>query len=116
MQAVNEFMNNGGNFICWLTGHTHADMIGVHSDYPKQIQFAIDTSGALRQPNTPWDFTGNFSRIENTFSDDLFNIVSIDVHNRWITLYRIGCNVDHQGRHIGSLLYDYGNMKMLYND
>ena len=116
LQAVNEFINKGGNFICWLTGHTHADMVGVHSDYQNQIQFAIDTSGALRQPNTPWDFTGNFSRIENTFSDDLFNIISIDVHNKWITLYRIGCNVDHQGRHIRSLVYDYGNMKMIHND
>ena len=116
MQAVDEFVNNGGDFICWLTGHTHADMIGVHSDYPKQIQFAIDTSGALKQPGTIYEFTGNFSRIENTFSDDLFDIVSVDVHHKWITLYRIGCNVDHQGRHVGSLLYDYGNMKMLYND
>ena len=106
-----------GKFICWLCGHQHSDAIGISSNYPKQLKILIDTAGCLRQPNNPqFDFTGNFDRIENTYSDDLFDIFAVDTEHKYISLHRVGCHSDSHGRHIGNLLYDYKNMKLLYNN
>lgn len=106
-----------GKFICWMCGHCHSDAIGISSNYPKQLKIVIDTAGCLRQPNAPqFDFTGNFDRIENTYSDDLFDIFAVDTEHKYISLHRVGCHSDSHGRHIGNLLYDYKNMKLLYNN
>ena len=106
-----------GKFICWLCGHSHSDAIGLSSNYPKQLKIIIDTAGCLRQPNIPqFDFTGNFDRIEDTYSDDLFDIFAVDTEHKYISLHRVGCHSDSHGRHIGNLLYDYKNMKLLYNN
>ena len=106
-----------GKFICWLCGHSHSDAIGLSSNYPKQLKIIIDTAGCLLQPNIPqFDFTGNFDRIEDTYSDDLFDIFAVDTEHKYISLHRVGCHSDSHGRHIGNLLYDYKNMKLLYNN
>ena len=106
-----------GKFICWLCGHSHSDAIGLSSNYPKQLKIIIDTAGCLRQPSLPqFDFTGNFDRIEETYSDDLFDIFAVDTEHKYISLHRVGCHSDSHGRHIGNLLYDYKNMKLLYNN
>ena len=106
-----------GKFICWLCGHCHSDAIGISSSYPKQLKIVIDTAGCLRQPSLPqFDFTGNFDRIEETYSDDLFDIFAVDTEHKYISLHRVGCHSDSHGRHIGNLLYDYKNMKLLYNN
>lgn len=106
-----------GKFICWLCGHSHSDAIGISSNYPKQLKIVIDTAGCLRQPSLPqFDFTGNFDRIEDTYSDDLFDIFAVDTEHKYISLHRVGCHSDSHGRHIGNLLYDYKNMKLLYNN
>jgi hypothetical protein len=106
-----------GKFICWLCGHHHSDAIGLSSNYPKQLKILIDTAGCSRNPNNPqFDFTGNFDRIENTYSDDLFDIFAVDTEHKYISLHRVGCHSDSHGRHIGNLLYDYKNMKLLYNN
>ena len=106
-----------GKFICWLCGHSHSDAIGISGSYPKQLKIVIDTAGCLRQPSLPqFDFTGNFDRIEETYSDDLFDIFAVDTEHKYISLHRVGCHSDSHGRHIGNLLYDYKNMKLLYNN
>ena len=106
-----------GKFICWLCGHHHSDAIGLSSNYPKQLKILIDTAGCRRSPNLPqFDFTGNFDRIEDTYSDDLFDIFAVDTEHKYISLHRVGCHSDSHGRHIGNLLYDYKNMKLLYNN
>ena len=106
-----------GKFICWLCGHSHSDAIGIYSSYPKQLKIVIDTAGCLRQPSLPqFDFTGDFDRIEETYSDDLFDIFAVDTEHKYISLHRVGCHSDSHGRHIGNLVYDYKNMKLLYNN
>ena len=106
-----------GKFICWLCVHSHSDAIGIYSSYPKQLKIVIDTAGCLRQPSLPqFNFTGNFDRIEDTYSDDLFDIFAVDTEHKYISLHRVGCHSDSHGRHIGNLLYDYKNMKLLYNN
>ena len=106
-----------GKFICWLCGHHHSDAIGISSNYPKQLKILIDTAGCSRSPNLPqYDFTGNFDRIEDTYSDDLFDVFAVDTEHKYISLHRVGCHSDSHGRHIGNLLYDYKNMKLLYNN
>ena len=106
-----------GKFICWLCGHCHSDAIGFSSNYPKQLKIVIDTAGCLRQPFLPqFDFTGNFDRIEETYSDDLFDIFAVDTEHKYISLHRVGSHSDSHGRHIGNLVYDYKNMKLLYNN
>ena len=116
-QEVQTFIDNRGNFIAWLNGHAHEDHFGVIKDYPQQLQICIETAGALRQsPGSQFEFSGWHDREENTINDDLFNIVSVNIYNKSISLLRIGCEYDKYGRHIGSLSYDYENKKILFNN
>ena len=43
--TVQDFIDGGGNFVCWLCGHKHADYIVYHPTYPKQV--FIGVGGAL---------------------------------------------------------------------
>lgn len=43
--AVNDFIGNGGNFVCWLAGHTHCDAVGTMTgNFTRQIMIVIDTA------------------------------------------------------------------------
>lgn len=98
---VRAFINNGGNFICWMFGHVHADYCGRINTTDKQFYIAI--GGALFS-----DAGGcESSKISGTDSEDLFNIVSIDTDAKLIRVIRVGNDFDRHCRHRGGMIIDY---------
>ena len=106
-----------GNFICWLTGDRHCDQIAYRSEYPKQLVLVMETSGSRKgDKGSQWEFTGQYDRIENTKSDDLFNVLAIDISHKLISIHRVGADMDNHGRGVHNLLISYDSLKVLFNN
>ena len=114
---VQDFIDGGGEFVCWLAGHTHRDYVGtlyanydgVISDY-SQLIFGTDT--AKISSAVGWsDSVREFGKK----SQDCANIVSVDRYSKTVTFYRIGCDQNRLGLTKRLLCWDYANCKMLNN-
>ena len=80
---------SASNFVCYICGHTHIDMIAkVSGTNNKQLIVNVTQATA--------DYEQNFDdtrRIKNSRAEDTFNVMSIDTDNRKIKLARIGNNM-----------------------
>lgn len=110
IDVVSNFIDNGGIFVCWLTGHVHTDNIGlVHRD-ARQIDLNITCASHNNlspAAETPVD----------TFMQDAFNIVSIDTDSKILKVYRIGRIYDRflQHHESCSIKYDSTDVRLLSN-
>ena len=116
---VQEFMDGGGSFVCYLCGHRHADYIAFTDDYRGQL--FIGVAGALCYSNvdlSEYDIGGDARRIPGEKSMDCFNVISFDRNAHYIKLVRFGCDRDLYMRHRGTLVLDYGTAPatVVYND
>ena len=114
---VKSFIDEGGKFVCWLTGHSHYDAISKTSaDLGSQINICVNRAGAYGSSATLLWQTD--SRVNVDFSDwktfDCFNIMAVDTYYKYITLFRIGSNWDKMGRKIETCCINYDTGEMLY--
>ena len=120
--AVETFIDNGGNFVAWITGHTHRDTIGILTNYSQCIIHVPTAAGGDTQRNVDghvwWIIPqgDDCSRADNTKSQDCFNIYSVDTEKGMLRLFRVGNDLDRYGRHKGVLVYDYINKAVIYFD
>lgn len=105
---VQQFINNGGKFICYLCGHTHQDLVVYLTDYPSQIAIVIDAAG--RVVCNAWS---DVMRYDDQRSRDLFNMIQFDTSNQLIKITRCGCNYDRYMRHKDTLCINY-ETKQIY--
>ena len=112
--AVKDFKDNGGHFVCWLCGHTHADMFRHLSSYSGQLYVAVANAGDNIHVTS--GASCQIVRVDGERSQDLFNIVSINPQRETLTIVRVGADRDTLGRHIGTIVYDYANNEILNCD
>lgn len=108
LDIVQNFIDAGGEFITWMCGHWHQDWFGNITNYSQQTQIVVNTASHLVQ----WR---EQHLIPDTNSADCFDIISIEPKQKFIRLVRIGIEFDRNGRHVGTLLYDYKNKKLISN-
>lgn len=80
---------NHSNFVCWLNGHVHMDLVGT-------VKQAINRQVVVTVTNQALDYPEHYdgiARIENTKAEDAFNVISIDSSSRKIRIARIGNNM-----------------------
>lgn len=87
---IQEFIDGGGKFICWLCGHEHNDYVGVTS-VAGTSQLVIGVS--LAQCGVRVNYSV-MDRVEGTKSQDLFNIIGFDTYNKHVRILRIGADMD----------------------
>ena len=87
VSAVESFINDGGNFVCWLVGHTHRDYIATIEGHPNQLCVVIETS-ACRNDNM------DSIRVEGTKSENAFELISINPTSYTLNIVRIGSDCD----------------------
>lgn len=109
--AVQAFIDGGGHFVCWLCGHTHADMFRFPTSYPAQLYVAVANAGINAHVVSHAEC--QIVRENGEHSQDLFNIVSINATRQTLTIVRVGADRDTIGRHIGTIVYDYANKEIL---
>jgi hypothetical protein len=108
MEKVQAFMDNGGDFIVWLTGHGHIDYVGCGQKYPNQLCIAIDS--ACRHQS---DAYNDFARIDGMPSQDLYNMVTVDTFCHLLKIVRIGADVDRFLRKRDTLCINYKTLEVI---
>ena len=110
LTTVNNFINDGGDFICWLSGHTHCDLISYDTRFPKQLFITISCAmpSAMFQERTR-DTSINAGLVLNT--------ICVDTARKYIKLLRYGAEWDDCLRHVGTCTIDYstGPATVKYN-
>lgn len=104
--AVDDFIEAGGEFVCWICGHLHYDVVGTVVSHPNQVFIAIGSAN-----NSTFALDGY--RLKQFKSCDLFNVMSVDVRNKRISVLRVGADTDNWLRHRGAMTIDYENKKLL---
>ena len=99
--TVQTFIDAGGKFLCYLVGHTHADIVTVGHDYPKQLAIYVTTATTTHDEES--------KRVKWTKTEDDFNIVSFDTTRNIIKVIKVGCdyNAAMQHRDVLSIKVDY---------
>lgn len=91
--TVQTFINNGGTFVCWLSGHRHKDILVTPTDYPNQLIVMICQASPNRTyPSTLT--TGDLERTTDTATADAFNYVTIDTVNSCLKIARVGADLN----------------------
>lgn len=108
---VQSFKQNGGSFICYLTGHMHTDFFGVGTQYPDQLCISI----ACASVNAAQPYCDMVRRMGDK-TQDCFNLVGIDTDNYVIKLMRIGAEYDRYMRRRSVLCWNYKDNQLIYVD
>lgn len=108
-QKVKDFIDAGGRFVCWLTGHTHYDNIYKCTGDTRQIGIHVDLASYTRG-------TDDASTRLGTPAMDCLNVVSFDLKEHLIKVFRIGRTYDRFLRHKNTLLLDYTTGEVVFNE
>lgn len=106
--AVDEFMQNGGEFVVWLGGHGHQDAVGRLPNYPKQIIFLGD------QSSMNWTGWNDSWREAGTKAQDCFTLIGVDRFEKIVRFVRIGADRDRYERPKESMSINYGTSEALF--
>ena len=87
LAAVEAFMDEGGRFLTWVSGHSHYDGCGPLKAYPRQMTLTFENAHA----NESWN---DDTRRRGTKSQDSFNILSFDLHSSCVKILRVGNDLD----------------------
>ena len=100
--AVDDFINDGGFFICWIHGHTHHKMFAQLQTHPNQLDVSVENAGI---PDFAWTYVK--ARIDDTKSEDCFNVLAVDTDSKILRLMAVGATYDRFMRHVDGISYNY---------
>lgn len=105
---VDTFMSGGGDFICWLAGHTHYDFVGTVTGHTNQVVVIINCGVVDARYGTD-------KRVVGTKTQDCMNVLGFDTTNHLIKICRVGINMDWFGRTKNLLTIDYSAKSVVTN-
>lgn len=108
-KSVDRFIDKGGNFVCWLSGHTHSDYIGLVKDHERQLQVIADKAGEM-------DGYIKEDRTRGTVNQDAFNLVTFNPARSLLVIYRIGCRRGPDMRSKKLFVYDCTKRKVITSE
>ena len=106
--AVDDFMKEGGSFVCWICGHCHSDEVFYNTEFPNQLQVVIDSANRGQSP-----IDDDLVRSAGFKCMDLANAFIVDVSTNTIKIIRIGADRDKFLRDRSYFCYDYKNKKIV---
>ena len=107
--AVDKFIEKGGNFVCWLAGHTHKNCISYMPEHHNQMLIMQEPATYDSKQNA-W---GDTYRTKGTKSQDSFDIIAIDVYSKILRILRIGNEYDMRLRHKKTVTIKYDSHEIL---
>ena len=112
--AVKDFIDAGGIFVCYICGHTHMDFFGVatNADWSNQLAISIASASYVSGSGV----YGESNRDVGTKGQDCFNIIGIDTTSKTIKLMRVGMEYDRYMRRKNTLSWNYGISQLIYTD
>jgi Predicted phosphohydrolases len=106
--AVDSFISAGGEFICWIHGHTHFKMAAKLHDHPNQLDISVSNAGG-----TEYAWTYVCARFKSSKSEDDFNVLAIDTYSKVLRIVKVGVDYDRYMRHTDTFCYNYGTREMI---
>lgn len=108
ISAVNSFVQSGGEFVCFITGHTHYDRTVKITDSGLLV-LTVGTAA------TPQGIQSNsqFRSLTQSKYYDLFNILHVDAVAKIVSIKRIGTDRDVWFRKLDYLAVNYETGEML---
>ena len=103
--AVSGFQKAGGEFVCWLGGHTHTDFCGTVNG-KRQLYITVGTARNFEH----WC---DSRRVTGEKSQDLFNIVSFDTYQKYIRVFRVGAEWNRYLQHRVTMCIDYAGLRQV---
>lgn len=100
LTAVDQFITNGGDFVCWLSGHTHYDLVSYDDRFPKQLFITISCA----MPSSLFEEKVRDSKRESGL---VLNTVCVDTVRKYVKLLRYGAEWDDCLRHTGTCVIKY---------
>ena len=110
MESVKTFEDNGGEFICWLTGHVHIDHfldVTDHTTYGYQPLVNIATASSTA--------TGAEHDMSRDKVKDCVDFFSVNTTLKTFSIIRLGVNMDGLLRKKDVLSYDYAGHQIIDN-
>ena len=98
-KKVARFIDKGGEFVCWMSGHGHYDEIGVLEADPRQLLIRCATANHNRSKSA--------SRHVGTKSQDSFNCISVDTDAKLVYIVKVGADENEDGTRKRILRYRY---------
>ena len=86
VSAIGDFIDAGGEFVCWMCGDTHIDEFGLVNSDERQLVIVVASAGSY--------FIKDFARSAFSETQDLFNVFCVNTQLKVVKLLRIGCDTD----------------------
>lgn len=98
---IQTWVNNGGKFVVWLSGHTHSEYMYYPTKFPTMLCLGMPQAGNQR---------GNVMADRGTDSamHACANLVIIDSQNTILKIIRIGKTLDKNLMEFETLAFNYG--------
>ena len=109
--AVSNFINAGGEFVCWITGHTYDSRFTHIQEDSRQLCIVVSC-----QASSNYADCKAYNRDAFGSNNDMFNVYSIDTTNKLIKVLRVGANKNILFRDCRTLCYDYANNRIIGED
>ena len=105
VEAVDNFQKAGGEFVCWLSGHTHTDFCGTVRGR-NQLYVIVGTA-------KNFELWCDSRRVTGEKSQDLFNVISIDTYRKHIRVFRVGAEWSRFLQHRVTMCIDYAARRQI---
>ena len=102
LTIVQNFIDAGGEFICYIAGHVHYDIFVKSATYPNQMCICIDALSAYQS-----NVYSDTQRTNGTKSQDLANLVTFDTASKAVKISRVGADQDHYLRSKKFMTFKY---------
>ena len=107
--AIQSFIEDGGEFICWMCGHNHRNRIAKCTNSPNITVVQIENAGNFN--------TGSLHENSRTatgvYSRTCANAVSFNTSDKLIKIVRFGTNIDSHMRKADYLCFDYATRQVI---
>ena len=97
--VIHAWMNNGGKYVVWLSGHTHSEYFYYPAKYPDMLCLGLPQAGNTSGNNEA-------DRSQDLFSHSCANLLVIDTQNSLLKIIRFGKTLNK---------YFYNQTKLCYN-
>ena len=114
---VTDFVANGGELIGWICGHAHYDAVRKTSvEQGSQISFCVANACRNYTGSTELWITNSMIDVvpDDYKTQNLFNLIAIDVVYKTVSLFRVGSNWDKLGRRIETSCIKYTTGEVIY--
>lgn len=107
VDIVQAYIDNGGIFICWLSGHTHSDELLTATGYEGQLMIGISSAR--------YSFHDDGEVCEDKTKSQFycFDYLGIDLDEGLLKIVRFGWNQDISQKKRKVLCYDYINKQII---